>query len=115
MKINPIPTIIAAAISALLAYALYALCHAQGQELLLALGGFICSFLTLGTCFGVRFEQGRTSVNTAVVGWVFFFIMLISNAIFAFVHFSAPVYVITNGILLLTLIGITYAIAQAKQ
>lgn len=115
MKIKTIPTILAVGISALLAYGLYALCKTNGQELLLALGGFLCIFIALAIGVAVRFEQGRTSANTAVVGWVFFFIMLISNAIFAFVHFSAPVYVITNGILLLTLIGITYAIAQAKQ
>ena len=115
MKINPIPTIIAAAISALLAYALYALCHAQGQELLLALGGFICSFLTLGTCFGVRFDQGRTSVNTAVLGGVFFFLLIISNGIFAFLQFSPPAYIITHGILLLVFILVVYAVAKAKQ
>jgi len=115
MKIKIIPTIIAAAISALLAYALYAICHTQGQETMLAICGGVCFFLTLATSFGVRFEQGRTSVNTAVVGIVFFFMMLVCNGIFAFVQFSTPAYIITNGILLLAFLGVTYAIAIAKQ
>ena len=37
MKVNIIPTMIALAISALIGYALYALCKTEGQELLLAI------------------------------------------------------------------------------
>ena len=115
MKVNIVPTIIAAAISALLAYALYALCKTEGQEWLIALGGFVCFFLSLGAGIAVRFEQGRTSANAAVLGWVFFFILLISQGIFAFTQFSTPAYIIINGVLLLTFVGITYAVANAKQ
>lgn len=115
MKVKVVPTIIAAAISALLAYALYSICKTEGQEILLAIGGFICLFVTFGVALGVRFENSRASVNTAVLGWVFFLILLISNGIFAFVTLHTPVYVIVNGILLLSFIGITYAIARAKQ
>ena len=115
MKINIVPTIIAAAISALLAYGLCALCKTEGQEMLLAIGGFVCMFFALATGMGIRFEQTRTSANTAVLGWVFFLLMVISNTIFAFVQFTTPVYIITNGIFLLAFIGITYAVAKAKQ
>ena len=115
MKINIVPTIIAAAICALLAYGLYALCKTEGQEMLLSIGGFVCMFITLAIGMGIRFEQPRTSTNTAVLGWVFFLLMVVSNAIFAFVQFTTPVYIIVNGILLLAFIGITYAVAKAKQ
>lgn len=115
MKINIIPTIIAAAISALIAYALYAFCKTEGQELLLSIGGGVCVFLPLAATFGVRFKEGRTSVNTSVIGLVFFLLLLISHGIFAFVHFTTPSYIIINGILLLVFIGITYSIAKAKQ
>ena len=115
MKVNIVPAIIAAAVSALLAYGLYALCHAAGQETLLALGGFVCLFLPMATAIAVRFPEGRTSTNTAVLGWVFFFVLLISHAVFAFVQFAPPSYIIINGILLLIFLGVTYAVAKAKQ
>ncbi|MBR1550270.1 MAG: hypothetical protein IJ634_06495 [Bacteroidales bacterium] len=115
MKVNIVPTIIAAGISALLAYALYALCHTEGKELLLAIVGGIGFFLTLAGCFAVRFEGERTSANTAVVAVVFFLLLLIANGIFAFVQFATPALVIINGILLLAFVGTEYAIAKAKQ
>lgn len=115
MKVKVVPTIIALGISALLAYALYEICHAEGKELLLAIGGGICLFLTLATCLGVRFEQSRTSANVAVVGAVFFGIMVISNAAFAYLQFATHSYIIINGILLLLFLLIEYLIAKAKQ
>lgn len=115
MKVNVVPVIIAVTASVLFAYALYSMCKTQGQETLLAIGGFVCLFLTLALGVAVRFEQGRTSANTAVLGWVFFFLLLISHFIFAFVQFTTPLYIIINGILLLIFIGVTYSIAKAKQ
>lgn len=115
MKVKVVPTIIAAAISALLAYALFVICRTDVLELLIAIGGFLCFFLTLATGTALRFEQHRTSVNTITLGWLFFVIMLVSHGIFAFVQFNAPVYIITNGIILLAFIGITYAVAKARQ
>ena len=115
MKINIIPTIIALAASALIAYALYAFCKTEGQELLLAVGGGIALFLPLATCFGIRFEQGRTSANIAVVGGVFFAVLLIAQLIFTFVQFSTPAYVIVTGLLLLVFLLCVYGIAKANQ
>ncbi|MBQ7062196.1 MAG: hypothetical protein IJM88_02770 [Bacteroidales bacterium] len=115
MRVNLFPCVIAAAVSALLAYGLFTLCKTNGQEALLAIGGFVCMFVTLAVGVAVRFDQGRTSANTAVLGWLFFIVMLISHAIFAFVHFATPGYVIVNGILLLLFVGVTYGVAKAKQ
>lgn len=115
MKVKVVPTIIALGISALLAYALYNNCHTEGKEMLLAIGGGLCLFLPMATCLGLRFELSRTSANIAVVGAVFFVMMLVSNAIFAFSHFETHAYVIVNGILLLLFLLITYLIAKAKQ
>ena len=115
MKINIVPTIISLAISALIAYALYVLCKTEGQELLLAIGGGIATFIPLTTTLGVRFEQSRTSANIATLGGVFTGIMLICCFIFALVRFSPPVFIIVAGILLLVFIMIVYAIARAKQ
>ena len=115
MKVKVVPTIIALGISALLAYALYNICHTEGKEMLLAIGGGLCLFLPLVTCLGVRFELSRTSANVAVVGAVFFVLMLVSNVIFAYSHFETHAYVIVNGIILLLFLLIAYLIAKARQ
>lgn len=115
MKIKLIPTLIALAISALIAYALYSFCKTEGQELLLAIVGGISMFIPLATCLGVRFPEGRTSANIAVVGGVFFGIMLIAELVFAFVQFSTPALVIVDGLLLLVFLLCVYAIGKAKQ
>ena len=115
MKINVFPTIIAIALSALLSYGLFAFCHTSSKENILAIGGFVCFAISLIIALAVRFNEKRTSVNTAVLGWVFFIILMVSHIIYAFVQFSTPAYVIVNGIILLVFIGITYAVAKAKQ
>lgn len=114
MKIKVFPTIIAAAISLLIAYGLHSYCKTEGKELLLAIGGFICLFLPLATCIGVRFET-RTTANTAVVGGIFFLALLVSNIIFVVVEFVTPPYVIVNGLLVLLMIAIVYGLAKTKQ
>jgi hypothetical protein len=115
MKVKVIPTIIACGISSLLAYAFYNICHTEGKELLLAIGGGLCIFVTLATSLGLRFEQPRTSANVAFVGVVFFLLMLVSNAIFAYSHFVTHSYVIVNGLLLLSFLLISYYVTKAKQ
>ena len=115
MKVKFVPTLIAAGISALVAYALYSVCKLEDAKMILAIGGFVCLFFPLATCLGVRFEQGRTSANTAVLGGVFFFILLVSHFIFAFTVFRTPAYLIINGIILLIFILVAYAVAKAKQ
>lgn len=115
MKIKVIPTIIAAAISALIAYGLFSFCKTPGLESLLAIGGFISLFLTLATCLGVRFDQSRTSANIAVIGGVFFFILLVSHLFFTLTLFNKQIYLIINGIILLLFLLTLYGIAKAKQ
>lgn len=115
MKINLIPTLIAAAICALFSYALYTFCKTEGQELLLAVVGGIALFLPLATCLGVRFPQGRTSANVATIGGVFSAIILIAQLIFAFVKFTTPALIIVSGLLVLTFLLSAYAVGKAKQ
>lgn len=114
MKIKAIPTIIAAAVSALISYGLYSWCKTDGHEILLAIGGFVCLFITLTGCIGLHFE-GRTTTSTATVAGIFFVLMLISNVVFALVQFSTPLYIIVNGLLLLTMVLIIYSVSKAKQ
>lgn len=114
MKINFVQTIIAIAVSALIAYGLYNF-HNGENKMLLSIGSFVFLSVTLALSIGVNFEQSRTSTNIRVASGIFFAVALISNLIFNFLSFSKPSYVITNGILILIYILIAYSINRAKQ
>ena len=114
MKINFVQTIIAIAVSLLIAYGLYSF-HDSENKILLSAGSFVFLAVTLIISIGVNFELPRTTTNVKVVSGIFFAIALISNLIFTFISFTVPSYVITNGILLLVFILIAYSINRAKQ
>lgn len=114
MKINFVQTIIAIAVSLLIAYGLYSF-HDSENKILLSAGSFVFLAITLVFSIGINFQLPRTTTNVRVVSGIFFAVALISNLIFTFVAFSVPSYVITNGILLLVFILIAYSINKAKQ
>ena len=100
MKVNFVQTIIAIAVSLLIAYGLYSF-HDSENKILLSSGSFVFLMVTLIFAIGTSFELPRTTTNVRVVSGIFFAIALISNLIFTFINFSIPSYVIINGILLL--------------
>jgi hypothetical protein len=114
MKINFVQTIIAIAVSALIAYGLYSF-HDSENKILLSAGSFIFLAITLTLTIGTSFDLPRTTTNVRVVSGIFFAVALISNLIFTFIAFSIPSYVITNGILMLVIISIVYSINKANQ
>ncbi len=114
MKLNFLQTIIAIAVSILIAYGLYSF-HSSENKILLSAGSFVFLAVTLIITIGASFELPRTTTNVKVVSGIFFAIALISNLIFTFISFSVPSYVIINGILLLVFILIAYSINKAKQ
>lgn len=114
MKIDFIKTLIAIAVSLLIAYGLYSF-HESENKILLSAGSFVFLAITLILTIGASFELPRTTTNVKVVSGIFFAIALISNLIFTFISFSVPSYVITNGILLLVFVLIAYSILKAKQ
>ena len=114
MKLNFIQTIIAIALSLLIAYGLYSF-HDSENKLLLSVGSFVFFATTLIVSIGSSFELTRTTTNVRVVSGIFFVLALISNLIFTFINFSITGYVIINGILFLLFILIAYSINRAKQ
>lgn len=114
MKINFIPTILALAISFLTAYGLYSI-HANEHRILLMLGSFVFFAVTLITAFGASFNLPRTTFNLKTLALIFFVIALCTNLLFSFVNFSVQSYIVSNGILLLVFLLITYSIKSAKQ
>ncbi|MCC7332521.1 MAG: hypothetical protein IT232_07935 [Flavobacteriales bacterium] len=114
MKINFVQTIIAIAVSLLIAYGLYSF-HDSENKILLSSGSFVFLATTLVMTIGASFELPRTTTNIRVVSGIFFAVALVSNLIFSFVTFSVPLYIIANGILILIFLLIIYSIANAKQ
>ena len=114
MKINIVQTIIAIAVSLLIAYGLYSF-HDSENKILLSSGSFVFLATTLVMTIGASFELPRTTTNIRVVSGIFFAVALVSNLIFSFVTFSVPLYIIANGILILIFLLIIYSIANAKQ
>lgn len=114
MKLNYVQTIVAIAVSVLIAYGLFSF-HDSENKILLSLGSFIFLATTLIISMGVNFEQSRTTINIRVVSGIFFAIALASNLIFSFLKFSTPSYVITNGTLFLIFVLIVHSISKVKQ
>jgi hypothetical protein len=114
MKINFVQTIIAAAISLLIAYGLYTFYDGE-NSLLLSGGGFLLLASTLIAAIGINLDQARTTTNIRVVSAVFFFIALISQLLFSFFNFSVPLYVLINGLLLLVFVLIVYSLYKTNQ
>ena len=114
MKINFVQTIIAIAVSLLIAYGLYSF-HESENKILLSVGSFVFLAITLIPTIATSFELPRTSTNVRVISGIFFTVALISNLAFTFLNFSVPSYIIINGILLLIFILIAYSINKAKQ
>ena len=114
MKLNVVQTVIAIAVSLLIAYGLFCFLDSE-NKILLSVGSFVFLATTLAITIGVDFEQTRTTTNVRVVSGIFFVIAFASNLIFSFFTFSTPSYIITNGILLLIFSLIVYSINKAKQ
>lgn len=114
MKINIVQTIIALAVSFLIAYGFHSF-HDSENKILISAGSFIFLATALVMTIGASFDLPRTTSNIRVVSGIFFAIALISNLIFKFINFSVPSYIIINGVLLLIFILITYSINKTKQ
>ena len=114
MKLNIVPALIAIAISALIAFGMYSFTIGLNKELI-AFGSFLFAAVTLISAIGISYDYKRTATNVRALAMVFFFIALISNVGFVYFSFSQAAYIVTNGILLLVFILISYAIVGAKQ
>lgn len=116
MKIHPFPSIIAIAASALIALGIYNWCQCEEMRLLTTICSGISLLLTGGTMLAFSAEQPRATVNIRVTSGVFAFLLLISNAIFCSIEsFSATMYVIINGFLLLAWMIALYALIRAYK
>lgn len=114
MKVNFVKSVIAIAISGLIAYGYFHFHNGENKSLL-SLGCFLFTATTLLWTIGINFEFPRTTTMVRTVSGIFFVVALLSNLIFSFTDFSVPFYVIVNGILALIYLLIAYTISKAKQ
>ncbi len=114
MKFNFVKALVAVALSALLAYALYSL-DKSDNGLLLPIGGGILYLMTLVTALGINVTGVRSMANAKIVAWIFFFIFLVLNFIFSRSGFNVPTFIIVNGFILLVFILITYSLLKASK
>lgn len=116
MKLSVVPSIIAFAISSLIAYGLYNWCQDADMKLLLSIFGGCSMLLTFWGTLAISFEESRTTVNIRVLSGVFALLMVVSNAVFCCVSsFTAPLYIIINGILILVWLISVYGIKGGNK
>jgi hypothetical protein len=95
-----------------LAYGLFEFA-AESTRTIISAGGGLFMFFTLSCLIAVQFQSDRTTVNLRTVSGIFFVIALLSHLFFAFLFFSLPFYVITEGILLMIYLLIVYSVQKA--
>ena len=115
MKLDVVKSLIAVAISALLAYACYEICDYEHIQWVIAAGAFVSIGIPMMLALGVSSQQERSSVMLKTLSWVVILIELISNGVFVFFDFSTPVYIIVNGLILLMFVLIYNSIYRTKM
>ena len=115
MKLDAVKSLIAVAISALLAYACYEICNYEHVQWVIAVGAFVSIGIPMMLALGVSSQQERSSVMLKTLSWAFLLIEMVSNGIFVFFDFSVPVYIIVNGLILLTFLLIYNSIYSTKM
>lgn len=101
MKIDFVRTIIAIAISCLVAYGFYTICEYNNLRWLLTVVSGVMLSLFLIFTIGIRVKAERTAVMISILSIVLFCVCGIVNFVFAFFDFNKPLFIITNGMLLL--------------
>lgn len=114
MKLDVVKTVIAVALSLLVAYGMYAF-DASEHGWLLPGVTFVEMLLFLITALGLKIEWLRTMANIKIVAWVFFLIGLIANIIFSRFNFDVAAFILTNGCVSLIFALLVYSLAKANK
>ena len=115
MKLDVVKSLIAVAISALLAYACYEICDYEHLQWIIAIGSFLTLGVPLILALGIAIHRERSSTMLKALAWVVFLVEFIVNGIFVFYDFTVPVYIIINGLILLIFALIYNSIYRTKM
>lgn len=114
MKINPITTIIAVLMCALLSYGFYIFNNTPIKELLCG-GSFVLLFSTLFFSIGTRFSAYQTNINVRTTSFVFFVVFVVTNLFFSIVDFNKDIYIVVHGLALLFYLLVLYYLTRTKK
>ena len=114
MRINPANALIAALISALLAYGIVS-ADANQIKAATGFGAFLSLACTLVMAIGVSFDSSRAAANMRTLAFTFFVGALGLNCLFAFAGFSQTSYLITCGTYFLLYVFLANALFAAKH
>lgn len=115
MKVDIVKSIIAIAISALLAYACYEICKYEHLQWVITIGVFLTMGVTLIFSLALSSEKSGSTIMLKTLSCIALVIEALINEIFMFFDFNIPVYVITNGIILLIVTLIYSSIYRTKM
>ncbi len=115
MKIDFFNAFIAIAISALLAWGLYAMTDIEALKILVGIGSFIALAGSSICSIAIKMGEQRSSIVIRATSGVFFFLLLLLNGIFTFFDFSEPLYIILNSLLLLIMLIINRSVTKSRM
>lgn len=114
MKINVFLSFIALALAGLIGYFVYNVAEGKENDVVCGIGSGICFLATLIPALGCSFESSRLGTNIKVLSGLFFVIFLASQFCFAGFGVKMPLYIISNGIILLIYMAIVYKMSNIK-
>ncbi len=112
-KIKIIPTLIVIGIALLIGYTFFAANNTEWQKWLMFGLSSIEFLIFLEVAFGIELES-RKAINLIIVSIIFIIIALIDQILFSILRFTMAPYIIVNGILSLTFIGIVYSLSKTE-
>lgn len=115
MKLNIILTIIAALVVGLLVYWVHTVIQASDAVDIMTYGSGVCFLVTLLPIVGVEYESARLGINIRIVSILFFVAFLISQFCFANFASDIPLYIITNGLILVIFLLVFYKMQSIKN
>lgn len=118
MRFNLVKTIIAIALSLLIAYGFFVFWGGEQESNLhytTAITALLFSMVTLVGAFGCKYETERITAILRMLSGLSFFVGLGALILITLFTNSLPVLIIVMGILSLIYILIVYAIAQSGQ
>jgi hypothetical protein len=100
MKINYVQTLLTMALSINLAYGFFTFYDSE-YAIHLSSGGVLFIIFTFLFSIIANFEFPETTIEIRTVSLIFFLIVVCSNLVITFVNLSVPLYIVSNGVLLL--------------
>lgn len=118
LKINPVPTFIAVAISFLIAFGFYSYGNSELHgmyKFFIVTSIFIYASITLATTLGINFETGRITTVIRTASLIFFIVGLIATILLSILSISLPLIIIIMGILFLLFFLTVYSLSKTNQ